>query len=232
MTKEEFRKISLEKLHRTSREKYIKNSHAVAQNLEKTLKNLRFRTIALYLPIKTEANVRQIFPKLRRNKTIYVPFMECVSFKLVKYRLPVWKKKFNILEPADSWRLRQKVDVIVIPVIGVDGDLRRVGFGKGMYDRFFAALKPKPFTIFVQLAKCFTQKRLCEAYDIQADVYITPTDTIIRRGKNVYRDRNRGGLCRSYGSNRFCNSKKTGFGKSRDIYRASQSARQSDRTRS
>ncbi|MDR0666052.1 MAG: 5-formyltetrahydrofolate cyclo-ligase [Campylobacteraceae bacterium] len=208
-TKKIFREISLEKLKRAADEKRLKNSHAVTKSLEKILKSLKFKTIALYIPLKIEVDIRKIFPKLRRNKIIYVPFMECVSFKLVKYRLPVWKKKFNILEPANSCGFRQKVDIIVIPVIGVDGDLRRVGFGKGMYDRFFADLKPRPFTIFVQLIKCYTKVKLCEAYDIQADIYITPSNIMIKRGKNGFRDRNRS-ICRSRnGNGRIYNSKKT-----------------------
>ncbi|MDR2789467.1 MAG: 5-formyltetrahydrofolate cyclo-ligase [Campylobacteraceae bacterium] len=209
ISKAEFRKSCLEKLKRASCEKYFKNSHESVKALSKILEKLHFKTISMYIPLKMEVDIRTIFPKFRRNKTIYVPFMECVSFKLVKYRLPVWKKRFNILEPANSWGLRQKVDVIIVPVIGVDGDLRRVGFGRGMYDRFFSALKPKPFTIFIQLAKCFTEKRLCEAYDVQADVYITPTDIMIKRGKNVFRVRNRGSCGCDYGSRRLCNSKKT-----------------------
>ncbi|MDR1614320.1 MAG: 5-formyltetrahydrofolate cyclo-ligase [Campylobacteraceae bacterium] len=206
--KDKFRKICLEKIKYATHEKYFKNSHTAVKNLNKTLNELQFKTISMYIPLKTEVDIRRIFPKLRRNKTIYVPFMEFVSFKLVKYRLPVWKKKFNILEPANSWRRRQKVDVIVVPVIGVDGDLRRVGFGKGMYDMFFSTLKPKPFTIFIQLAKCFTQEKLCEAYDIQADIYITPTNIMIKRGKNVFRVRNRGSLRRNCRHSRICNSKK------------------------
>jgi 5-formyltetrahydrofolate cyclo-ligase len=208
LSKERFRKICLEKLKYAACGKYFKNSHAAVKNLNKTLEAVKFKTISMYIPLKTEVNVRSIFPRLRRNKIIYVPFMEFVSFKLVKYRLPVWKKKFNILEPANSWRFRQKVDVIVVPVIGVDGDLRRVGFGKGMYDLFFSALKPKPFTIFIQLAKCFTQKRLCEAYDVQADIYITPTDIMIKRGKNVFRVRDRRSLRRSCRNSRVYNSQK------------------------
>jgi 5-formyltetrahydrofolate cyclo-ligase len=209
LSKERFREISLEKLKHAAKEKYFKNSHTVVKTLEKILKSLQFKTIALYIPLKIEVDIRKIFPKLRLNKTIYVPFMECVSFKLVKYRLPVWKKKFNILEPANSCGFRQKVDIIVVPVIGVDGDLRRVGFGKGMYDRFFTALKPQPFTIFVQLVKCYTQIKLCKAYDTQADIYITPTDIMIKRGKNGFRSRNRS-ICRcgNWGS-RIYNSKKT-----------------------
>ncbi|MDR0761554.1 MAG: 5-formyltetrahydrofolate cyclo-ligase [Campylobacteraceae bacterium] len=209
LSKEKFREISLEKLKRAADKKRLKNSHTVIKSLEKILKSLKFKTIALYMPLKIEIDMRKIFSKLRRNKTIYVPFMECVSFKLVKYRLPVWKKKFNIFEPANSCGFRHKVDIIVVPVIGVDGDLRRVGFGKGMYDKFFAALKPQPLTIFVQLVKCYTEVKLCEAYDVQADIYITPTDIMTRRGKNGFRNRNRNICCRCNRSGRIYNSKKT-----------------------
>jgi len=81
-----------------------------------------------------------------------------------------------------------KIDMAVVPVVGVDGKLRRIGFGKGMYDRFFAKLKEKPITVFVQLMKCYTKQNITDDFDIKADIYITPED-IIFRGKH-YVNRN------------------------------------------
>ncbi|MDR0580473.1 MAG: 5-formyltetrahydrofolate cyclo-ligase [Campylobacteraceae bacterium] len=206
--KEQFRKESLAKLAFISKYKHLKNSKIALFELKKVLKKIKFKTIALYTPLRNEVDTRVLLNHLRKEKKVYVPFMECVSFKLVKYRLPVQKKRFNIMEPSNSFARVPKIDVAVVPVIGVDGDLKRVGFGKGMYDRFFTSLKHTPLVIFIQLAKCFTKKRLCEDYDVQADIYITPTNTMIRRGKNVFRVRNRGDCGGNYRSGRICNSKK------------------------
>jgi 5-formyltetrahydrofolate cyclo-ligase len=208
-TKEQFRKESLIKLEFAYKYKHLKNSKMVILMLKSILKQLKFKTIALYFPLKNEVDTRILLNYLRKDKKVYVPFMECVSFKLVKYRLPVQEKKFNIMESPNSFMKASKIDVMVVPVIGVDGDMKRIGFGKGMYDRFFVSLNPKPLTIFIQLTKCFTKKRLCELFDVQADIYITPTDIMMRRGRNVFRVRNRGSCCYDYGNCRVCYSKKT-----------------------
>ncbi|MEJ2468543.1 MAG: 5-formyltetrahydrofolate cyclo-ligase, partial [Campylobacterales bacterium] len=57
----------------------------------------------------------------------------------------------------------------------VDAQARRIGVGKGMYDRFFATLNRKPKTIFVQLEACLTNKKICDDYDVSADVLLTPS---------------------------------------------------------
>jgi 5-formyltetrahydrofolate cyclo-ligase len=207
--KEQFRKDSLKKLKFASEYKYLKNSKTALLKLKNVLKKIKFKTISLYIPLKNEVDTRVLLNYLRKEKKVYVPFMECVSFKLVKYRLPVRKKKFNIVEPSNSFARVPKIDVAVVPVVGVDGDMKRIGFGKGMYDRFFASLRPMPLVIFIQLAECFTKKRLCESFDVQADIYITPTYIMIKRGKNVFRIRNRSGCCYSRWSCRICDSKET-----------------------
>lgn len=67
--------------------------------------------------------------------------MQGESFKMVPFRLPLKKKKFGIYEAGNSLRDIKNIDVAIVPVVGVDGNLQRVGFGKGMYDRFFEKLK-------------------------------------------------------------------------------------------
>jgi 5-formyltetrahydrofolate cyclo-ligase len=131
----------------------------------------------LYIPLKAEVDVRQIINKLRKQKDIevYVPYMKGKSFIPVKYRLPLKKKKFNIKEPNFSNFRNNNIDLdlIVVPIVGIDRTYRRVGFGAGMYDRFFDTLKQKPITIFTQLALCKTEKIVTNDYDIQADYIIT-----------------------------------------------------------
>jgi 5-formyltetrahydrofolate cyclo-ligase len=106
--------------------------------------------------------------------------MQGESFKMVPFRLPLKKKKFGILEAGNTLRNINKIDIAIVPVVGVDGNLQRIGFGKGMYDRFFAKLKKKPYTIFIQPKLCYTNKMICDSYDVACDVLITP-DKIMRK---------------------------------------------------
>ncbi|BDY12142.1 hypothetical protein HCR_04540 [Hydrogenimonas cancrithermarum] len=66
-----------------------------------------------------------------------------------------------------------------------------------MYDRFFASLKTKPLTVFVQLAKCYTKRHITDDYDIEADIYVTPEDIIVRGKQYVNRAYHR--RCGSHG---------------------------------
>ena len=158
---------------------YVKKSRFardkfVIGELEKLIKKEKYKNILLYIPLKTEVDTMQLIKKIRAKTNIFVPFMEGVSFKMVKFRLPLFRKKFNIREPKNSYKRVPKIDLAIVPVLGVDGAFKRVGFGKGMYDRFFESLKYSPKIVFVQLGECFTQEFLCQNHDIRADIYITP----------------------------------------------------------
>ncbi len=193
--KEKLRKFCLKKLQHSRKYRGLKNNAEVLKRLEIVLKNIRFQNILMYLPLKNEVDLRKIFPTLRRKHTLLVPFMQGISFKVVKYRLPIFKKKFSVYESRNSLRKFKNIDVMVVPVVGVDGDLRRIGFGKGMYDRYFGSLKLKPLVIFVQLDCCCTKFVVSNDYDIQADIYISPKKTIIKRGIYDNRSRNSSRNC-------------------------------------
>ena len=108
--------------------------------------------------------------------------MQGESFKMVPFRLPLKKKKFGIFEAGNTVRHINKIDIAIVPAVGVDGNLQRVGFGKGMYDRFFEKLQKKPYTIFTQLEFCYTKELICDSYDVKCDLLLTPTK-VIRRNK-------------------------------------------------
>jgi len=124
----------------------------VIRKLYTLIDSLQAERIMLYLPLKTEVNLYPLIRQLRKEgKTLYVPFMEGESFRLVKYRYPLKKKRFGIKE------------------------FRRVGFGKGMYDRFFEKeIKNIKTTVFVARRLCYAKDVVTDDYDVKADVVIVP----------------------------------------------------------
>ena len=132
--------------------------------------------VMLYLPLKTEVNLYPLIQRLRKEKKVlYVPFMEGASFRLVKYRLPLKKKQFGIKEPNDSKQYRVKnIDLAIVPIVGTDVTHRRVGFGKGMYDRFYEKQnKNIKQTVFVARELCYSKEVVTDHYDVKADMIIT-----------------------------------------------------------
>ena len=174
--KNAFRKECLKRLERLSLSTpYAKDKKIIAL-LYRYIKNERAQNVMLFIPMATEVNLYPLIRTLRQEgKMLYVPFMEGKSFRLVKYRLPLRRKKFGIKEPNDSKQYRVKnIDIAIVPVVGVDSTHRRIGFGKGMYDRFFEKYdKEIEQTIFVTRELCYSKEIVTDHYDVKADMIVT-----------------------------------------------------------
>lgn len=175
--KDDFRKTCLKRLQFFSKIGKIKKDKIICSKILNIIDLHKPKKILFYIPLSTEVDVLPLISDLRKRKDIevYVPFMQGDSFVPVKYRLPLKLKKFGIKEPNFSPRgLKDiKLDMIVVPIIGIDETYRRVGFGKGMYDRFYERLKHKPITIFTQLKLCISKSIVTSKHDIKADYIIT-----------------------------------------------------------
>lgn len=160
---------------------YVRDKQLLMR-LDLWLKRLQPQNVLVYLPLPIEANILPLVQKWRQRYDLFAPFMEGFSFKMVKLRLPLHVRRFGIREPKNSGAQKPRIDVVVVPVIGVDEALKRVGFGKGMYDRFFQTLTHTPVIICIQRELCMTSVPISQAHDIQADIYLTPYQSIIQRG--------------------------------------------------
>ncbi|DAB41356.1 MAG TPA: 5-formyltetrahydrofolate cyclo-ligase [Sulfurovum sp. UBA12169] len=177
MNKNSFRALCLKRLEKASKTGAFKKDKIVLDSLYQLINQCKAKRIMLYLPLGTEVNINPLINRLRREKKdLYVPFMEGKSFRLVKYRLPLEKKRFGIKEPKDSRQFKKKqIDLAIVPIVGSDSTLRRVGFGKGMYDRFYEKeIKNIKKTVFVARQWCYSKKEVTDHYDVKADSIITP----------------------------------------------------------
>jgi 5-formyltetrahydrofolate cyclo-ligase len=174
LTKAEFRKYCLKKMSFTSKHNKLYRDKLVNQELISLFKSQKGLNVLLYWPLGLESDIRQALYMIRERNNVYLPFMEEISFKMVPFRLPLTRKKFGIFEAANSLKNIKKIDIAIIPAVGVDGKSRRIGFGKGMYDRFFDKSKKDPYKIFVQSQICYTEKNIGDDHDIMCDMLITP----------------------------------------------------------
>lgn len=173
------------------------------------------KNILLYLPLSTEYNTFKIISFLKQHYAkqkinIFVPFIEKQSFKVVKYRLPLFKKQFGIMEPGNSFINTKKIHLAFIPTLGIDKNIQRVGFGKGMYDRFFENflssyksffLKQRkiPKIIFISRILSVSKIPICESHDISGNMIFTPFTPLGQRKMNgIYNYRCNRSYIRSY----------------------------------
>ena len=175
ISKNNFRKICNMK-HKKFNEMFKLNlNKKIQKTIKKIILKRRCKSILLYLPLKQEADLKQLIRWLRINKyNVFVPYMISKNqFKIVPYRLPLKKKKYNIYEPSFSnFKNKIKLDLAIVPIVGYDDTFRRVGFGVGFYDRFFNSLDYKPYTIFTQLCDCKSKSMITNDYDVKAEIII------------------------------------------------------------
>ncbi len=183
LTKTVFRQNCLQKLKNLSAHNKLYRNSLLNKRLLKELQGIQNASILFYYPIEMEANILKVLTKMRQKNNIYIPFMQGESFKMVPFRLPLTQKKFGIFEAGNTLRNINKVDIAIVPVVGVDGNLQRVGFGRGMYDRFFEKLQKRPYTIFIQQEFCHTKELICDSYDVFGDILLTPTREMVRAKK-------------------------------------------------
>lgn len=166
--------------------------HSKWQNLrlsQRYFNQHRFRKIArkspinvlIYIPLDLEVDIFPLIFSLKKQKhiKIFSPFIlkngenKQKTFKIVPFRLPLKKTKFNICEAGDSTALHfNKIDIAIVPILGLDCEFSRVGFGKGMYDRFYSSLKRRPINIFVSRILHFSNAKFGDFYDIKGDFIV------------------------------------------------------------
>jgi len=174
--KNKFRRDCLQRLKDISKQRKYSTDKKIIEKIYLLLKENRAKEVMLYLPLKLEVNIYPLIYRLRKEKVnLYVPFMEGKSFRLVKYRLPLIEKKFGIKEPNNSKKYRKKsIDIAIVPIVGLDCTRRRVGFGKGMYDRFFEKHKTNiKQIVFVARELCYSKEVVTDHYDVKADIILS-----------------------------------------------------------
>ncbi|SHO80479.1 5-formyltetrahydrofolate cyclo-ligase [hydrothermal vent metagenome] len=176
MNKSEFRKKSLIKLRKIAKSpNRYKIDKIIIQKIYNYIKKINAKNLMLYIPLEIEVDIMPLIVRLRREKRdIFVPFMEGKSFRLVKYRLPLEVKKFRVKEPRISREYNKKIDLAIVPIVGTDKSMRRVGFGKGMYDRFYEK-KSKNIkkTVFVMRILSYSRDIITDDYDVQGEIVIS-----------------------------------------------------------
>ncbi|MBA3025561.1 MAG: 5-formyltetrahydrofolate cyclo-ligase [Sulfurimonas sp.] len=187
LTKTTFRENCLEKIKTASSHNQLYKNKKLNARLLRELSGVKNKRILFYYPLKFEVNLLKTLTKMREKNEVFIPFMQGESFKMVPFRLPLKEKKFGIFEAGNSLKNINKIDIAIVPAIGVDVNMQRIGFGKGMYDRFFSKLKKRPYIIFIQPELCYTNKPVCDDYDIACDLLLTPKIRMVSRTRTQKR---------------------------------------------
>lgn len=142
-----------------------------------------FKTIHLFLPISKfkEVDTFQIIRFFKSNYPllrIVVPRshfekmeMESIVFDMEQIK----NNKYGIPEPVNGITVpTNEIDAVLVPLLAFDQTGKRVGYGKGFYDRFLAQCRPETRKIGLSFFDPIDAIEDANQWDITLDACICP----------------------------------------------------------
>jgi len=148
----------------------------IARGLDAAVGDLAGRTVSLYWPFRGEPDLRPwMSASISRGGRVALPVVVEKARPLVfrayapgdRLEKGVW----NIPVPAEGETVLP--DIVVAPLVGVDPDRYRLGYGGGFFDRTLASLPRKPLVIGVGYEMQRIATIYPQAHDIPMDLIVT-----------------------------------------------------------
>lgn len=170
MNKEQLRKIMIKK------RKTIINKKELSTIIVNKLLSLdiykKSRVVAIYNSMKDEVDTSYLIKEAIKEKIILLP--KVTGNKIVFIKINKWtkylKSDFGVLEPIGDI-YNDIIDLIIVPGLGFDNKLNRLGFGMGYYDKFLSQED------IYKIGLCFDEQIVdsipTESHDIKMDMIIT-----------------------------------------------------------
>ncbi len=94
----------------------------------------KYDNIGIYYPIGKEIDISELV-NIYPNKSFYLPVTK-EEIYFAKYDSNLEKGPFNTMEPKGLEVSRNNIECFIIPCVAISKDNKRVGYGKGYYDRY------------------------------------------------------------------------------------------------
>ena len=144
--------------------------------LVKNIELSRYPTLGVYSPMRGEIDISNLAAgHVARGGCLGLPVVVEKSAPVEFWRwwpgMPMSRGIWNI--PIPAVRERVEPDALIVPLVGFDGALFRLGYGGGYYDRTLAQLTRRPFCIGFGYQSGMVPTIFPQAHDIPMDVIIT-----------------------------------------------------------
>ena len=145
MTKQQQRQIIRERMAQLSQAEKLSFSRRICERLLRLPQLEDARVIMSYLATDREADVDQ-FNRIMASRGIVVCYPVIRGDDMQAYYSPQEEYALNgygIREPQRTSGIlmdREAIDLVIVPCLAFDGQLNRLGHGKGFYDRFLRGL--------------------------------------------------------------------------------------------
>ena len=151
----------------------------VFDRLEKTAAFLLADRIMMYHSLPDELYTHDFLRKWAGKKRFYLPRVNGVNLEVLPYeesRLELGS--FHIEEPSGNELTDpSEIELVVVPAVAYDRRGKRLGRGKGFYDRFLKQTKATKVGVGYEFQ--LVDEIPTEPHDVSMDIVITQKTTII-----------------------------------------------------
>ena len=161
------------------KKKYSKNLSISFINLSKILekKKTKPKIIGGYYPFNYELDILNILEKLEKKKYIIslpkIAKNNKMNFFKWSFKEPLRINKFGIPETTSNKKINP--NILLIPLVGFDDQLNRLGYGGGYYDRYLSKIEDNKKIIKIGVGFSFQKIKNIpiNKHDIKLDYIIT-----------------------------------------------------------
>lgn len=157
----------------------------VARHLSSLFREFDPASVAGYLAVGGELDVSEALRACRtRDATTLLPVLSgnSLAFSPFDDTSVMRANRFGIDEPVVGERARfapLDIDIVLVPLVGFDDALNRLGMGGGFYDRSFAARRTGSTTSPLLVGVAYEMQRADSVFpdwwDVPLDIVVTET---------------------------------------------------------
>ena len=174
--KQQQRKLLKQRRNALSKEEVQYKSNLICEKLKPYLQGV----CALYCAYGKEVQLDTLFSTCRCALPV-VDNDTDMHFVYYENHQNYQEGAFQIREPKDGILCnKEDIQVIVVPLVGFDKELHRMGHGKGYYDRYLENIDALKIGVAYENQKL--EHIVTEAYDISLDMIITEENIYQKHG--------------------------------------------------
>jgi 5-formyltetrahydrofolate cyclo-ligase len=188
MTKDQIRKIYLQKRLQLSEGEFQILNRKITDQFFMGIDLSFISVLHSFLPIEKqrEVNTWLIIDRVRRefpNVRISVPKVNNQTSMMDSYYFEglhqLEKNTWGIPEPKQGIPTpTEKINAVLVPLLGFDKKGNRVGYGRGFYDKFLGTLNPECVKIGLSLFPPVEKINDVQPYDVPLNIIVTPAGTV------------------------------------------------------
>ena len=151
----------------------------VFKAVERLPQFVRAKRVLLYYSLPDELPTHHVLERWHAMKEVYLPRVKGDDLEIVRYDGSLTDDNaFHIGEPQGK-PVDFVPELVIVPAVALDMACRRMGRGKGYYDRLLA--QGEAFKVGVALQCQLVDRVPCEAHDQPLDAVITASHTLLRQ---------------------------------------------------